>query len=163
MRVGLAHVLMLLKAAGFETNPLDHCTLCFRYKRFNFDISIRKPAQIAYVTSSHDYKYNPNARPVAHDISGNPIYRPQATVKFASDELKSAYVVQIIGSGVSSINPIYVDLPDGTPEPEKYIIKNVIGVIGTILKDQGLIAQMEKDTSGVLKQVNVDDSFLLGD
>jgi hypothetical protein len=102
--------------------------LCFRYKRFNFDISIRRPAQIAYVTSSHDYKYNPNAKPIAHDIHGQPIYMPQATIKLASDEMKSDYVMQIIGAGVSSINPIYVDLPDGIAEPEKYIIKNVIGV-----------------------------------
>jgi hypothetical protein len=122
--------------------------LCFRYKRFNFDISIRRPAQIAYVTSSHEYKYNQNAKPIAHDINGQPIYRPQATVKLASDEMKSDYVVQIIGAGVSSINPIYVDLPDGIAEPEKYIIKNVIGVIGSILADKGLIAQMERDTSG---------------
>ena len=171
-RKGMAYVGALLEKAGF-TSDLDPVrggqatTLSFHNnKGFTFDISIKGRAQmgrIAYITSHPGYRYE--AKKVGEDMRGNPINEPNATVRYASDDIKSDQVIQIIGSKISSMNPIYVELTDDIAEPEKHVVRQVLGVIAGIMKDQRMLDQKNTDTSGELEKL-VDPNwkaFLIGD
>lgn len=169
-RKGLAYVGALLEKAGFDSDldPVrggQATTLSFTRKGYTFDISIKGRSQmgrIAYVTSHPGYRYQ--AKKVGEDMAGNPINEPTATVRYASDDLQSDQVIQIIGAKTSSMNPIYVELTDDIVEPEKHVVRQVMGVIAGIMADQKLLDQMNKDTSGELDKL-VDptwEAFMLG-
>jgi hypothetical protein len=151
MRVALAHTLRLLTEHGFRTNCLEQstCAISLSYKGMDFDISIREPARIAYVTSVVGDKRE--RKKIGEDVEGNPIYDVGPGVKLASDMVSSKYVVQVIGSKVSSLMPIYIDLPPKEANPVEYVLKNVLLLIANIMKDQKLIDQAEMDTASMTK------------
>jgi hypothetical protein len=151
MRVALAHTLRLLTEHGFRTNCLEQGTsaISLSYKGMDFDISIREPARIAYVTSVPGD--NRQRRKLGEDRQGNPIYDVGPGVKLASDMVESPYIVQVIGSKISSLMPIYIDLPPNEPNPVEYVLKNVLLLIANIMKDQKLIDQANMDTASMTK------------
>lgn len=166
----MAYVGALLEKAGFDSDldPVrggQATTLSFSKGSYTFDISIKGRGQmgrIAYVTSHPGYRYQ--AKKVGEDMRGNPINEPTATVRYASDDIKSDQVIQIIGCKTSSLTPIYVELTDDIVEPEKHVVRQVLGVIAGIMSDQQMLDKMNVDTSGELKTV-VDptwEKFMLG-
>jgi hypothetical protein len=161
MRVALAHTLRLLTEHGFRTNCLEQstCSISLSYKGMDFDISIREPARIAYVTSV--VGDNRQRQKIGEDREGNPIYDVGPGVKLASDVVASRYVVQVIGSKISTLMPVYIDLPPNEPNPIEYVLKNVLLLIASIMKDQKLIDQANMDTS-TWKKGELPD-FLKGD
>lgn len=147
MRVALAHVLRLLTAHGFKTNCIEQSTVAIslEYKGLAFDISIREPSKIAYVTSApHDDGVR---RKIASDINGNPVYECGPGVRFGNADVKSQYVVQVIGTKISSLTPVYIDLPKDEPDPIGYVLKGILLLIANIVRDQKLLDQAETDTS----------------
>jgi hypothetical protein len=161
MRLAMAHTLRLLTENGFRTNCLEQgtCSISLSYKGMDFDISIREPARIAYVTSVVGDKRQ--RRKIGEDVAGNPLFDVGEGVKLASDEVKSKYVVQVIGSKISTLMPVYIDLPPNEAKPVEYVLKNVLMLIASIMKDQKLIDQANMDTSTWTKGELPD--FLKGD
>jgi hypothetical protein len=161
MRLALAHTLRLLTEHGFRTNCLEQgtCSISLSYKGMDFDISIREPQRIAYVTSVVGDKRQ--RKKVGEDIEGNPIYDVGEGVKLASDVMQSKYIVQVIGSKISTLMPVYIDLPPNEAKPVEYVLKNVLMLIANIMKDQKLIDQANMDTSTWTKGELPD--FLKGD
>jgi hypothetical protein len=152
MRIALAHTLRVLTEHGFRTNCIDQSSCAISLTGpggMNFDISIREPGKIAYVTSAP--MDTGQRRKVAEDRYGNPIYEVGSGVRLGSDEMRSAYVVQVIASRVSTLNPLYIDLPKNEPDPVKYVLKNIFMLLANIMKDQGLLKQADMDTSTMLK------------
>lgn len=161
MRVALAHTLRLLTEHGFRTNCLEQstCAISLSYKGMDFDISIREPGRIAYVTSV--VGDNRERRKIGEDCEGRPMYDVGPGVKLASDAVQSKYIVQVIGSKISTLMPIYIDLPPNEPNPIEYVLKNVLLLIANIMRDQKLIDQANMDTS-TWKKGELPD-FLNGD
>jgi hypothetical protein len=151
MRVALAHALRLLTEHGFRTNCLEQstCAISLSYKGMDFDISIREPKRIAYITSVVGDRRN--RQKIGEDINGNAMYNVGPGVKLASDEMRSTYVVQVIGSKISTLMPVYIDLPPNEAKPIEYILKNVLLLISNIMKDQKLIDAANMDTATMTK------------
>lgn len=151
MRIALAHTLRLLGEHGFRTNCIEQstCAISLTYQGMNFDISIREPQRIAYITSVPGDSRK--RQKIGEDRYGNPLYDVGPGVKLASDEVKSRYVVQVIGSKISSLMPVYIDLPQGEPNPIEYVLKNILLLIANIMRDQKLIDQANMDTASMTK------------
>jgi hypothetical protein len=151
MRLALAHTLRLLTEHGFRTNCLEQgtCSISLSYKGMDFDVSIREPGRIAYVTSVVGDKRD--RKKIGEDVQGNPLYDVGPGVKLASDVMESRYIVQVIGSKISTLMPVYIDLPPNEPKPVEYVLKNVLLLIASIMKDQKLIDQAETDTASMTK------------
>jgi hypothetical protein len=147
MRLALAHTLRLLTEHGFRTNCIEQssCAISLSYQGMNFDVSIREPARIAYVTSAPGD--NGARRKIGEDRYGNSLFDVGPGVRLASDEIKSEYVVQVIGSKISSLMPLYIECPENEPDPVGYVLKNILLLIANILKDQKLIDQANMDTA----------------
>lgn len=113
-RIGLHRVLELLTKAGFYCNAVENSTTVLSIQRgkLMFDISIREPQNIAYVTSH--VGYDPE--------KGN------ARVITAAEVMGSEYVIQIIGtkSNGSSTMPVYIPLPKNLLNPADHVLLNVI-------------------------------------
>lgn len=147
MRVALAHTLRLLTEHGFRTNCLEQgtCSISLSYKGMDFDISIREPQRIAYITSVVGDRRD--RKKIGEDREGNPLYDVGPGVKLASDVMDSKYIVQVIGSKISTLMPVYIDLPPNEPNPIEYVLKNVLLLIANIMRDQKLIDQANRDTA----------------
>jgi hypothetical protein len=147
MRLALAHTLRLLTEHGFRTNCIEQssCAISLSFKGMNFDMSIREPSRIAYVTSSPGD--SGHRQKIGEDRNGNPLFDVGPGVKLASDEIKSQYVVQVIGSKISSLMPLYIECPENEPDPVGYVLKNILLLISSIMKDQKLIDQANVDTA----------------
>jgi hypothetical protein len=147
MRLALAHTLRLLTEHGFRTNCIEQssCAISLSFKGMNFDMSIREPSRIAYVTSSpYD---SGQRRKIGEDRLGNPLFDMGPGVRLASDEIKGQYVVQVIGSKISSLMPLYIECPENEPDPVGYVLKNILMLVASIMKDQKLIDQASTDTT----------------
>jgi hypothetical protein len=152
MRLALAHALRLLTEHGFHTNCIEQSTVAISvgYKGgLNFDVAIRVPARIAYVTSvpNDDRK----RQKIGEDVMGNAIYNTGSGVRLASDVIRGEYVVQIICSKISSLMPLYVECPPDEQDPVGYVLRNVLTVIANVVKDQKLMEQVELDTASMTK------------
>lgn len=147
MRLALAHTLRLLTEHGFKTNCIEQssCSISLSFNGMNFDMSILEPARIAYVTSSpHD---NGQRRKIGEDREGNPLFDVGPGVRLASDEIKGRYVVQVIGSKISSLTPLYIECHENEPDPVGYVLKNILLLVASIMKDQKLVDQANTDTA----------------
>ncbi len=84
-----------------------------------FDVSLRAPGQIAYVTSHPGY--DPKKR--------------NAAIITAADVMGCDCIIQVIGSRESgaSTNPVYIPLPHALPNPAEYVFVNVIKVMQTMV------------------------------
>jgi hypothetical protein len=151
MRVALAHTLRLLTEHGFSTNCIEQSTtsISLTFKGMNFDMSIREPSRIAYITSSPND--DGKRRKIGEDRYGNALYDVGPGVRMASDEIKSQYVVQVIGSKISTLTPLYIDLPKDEPDPVGYVLKNILLLVANILRDQKLLDQADMDTATMTK------------
>jgi len=113
-RIGLNRVLELLTKAGFYCNGVDQSTVALTLQKgkLMFDVSIKEPQNIAYVTSH-----------VAYDPK-----KGNATVITAADIMGSEYVIQVIGSkaGGNSTVPVYIPLKNDLINPADYVVLNVI-------------------------------------
>lgn len=120
-RQGLQHVLKLMTEAGFYCNAMEQSTtaLSFQRGKLMFDVSLREPGNIAYVTSH--VGYDPK--------KGN------ARIITAADVVDSDYLVQVIASkeGGSSTMPVYIPLPKSLTEPAKYVAVNVVKTMQTMV------------------------------
>jgi len=120
-RIGLSKVLELLTKAGFYCNSIEQSNTAISVQRgpLMFDVSLKAPGQIAYVTSH--VGYDPKKR--------------NATILSAADVMGCDYVIQVIGSRESgaSTNPVYIPLPHALPDPVQYVFVNVIRVMQTMV------------------------------
>jgi hypothetical protein len=120
-RIGLSKVLELLSKAGFYCNSIVQSNTAISLQRgpLMFDVSLKAPGQIAYVTSH--IGYDPEKR--------------NATIITAADVMGCDCVIQVIGSRASgaSTNPVYIPLPHALPDPAQYVFVNVIRVMQTMV------------------------------
>lgn len=120
-RIGLSRVLELLTKAGFYCNAIEqsNTAISLQRGRLMFDVSLKSPGQIAYVTSHPGY--DPKRR--------------NATVLTAADVMGCDYIVQVIGSrdGGASTSPVYIPLPATLIHPSDYVLLNVIRVMQTMV------------------------------
>lgn len=151
MRIALMHALRLLTEHGFRTNCIEQstCAISLVYKGINFDVSIREPQRIAYITSApHDTGAR---RKIGEDRLGNPLFEVGSGVRLASDDIKGDYVVQVIGSKISSLMPLYIECPPDQTDPVGHVLRNILMLIANIMRDQKLIDQANTDTASMLR------------
>lgn len=117
---------------GFRCNAIENSSnaISFEHSGFMFDVSIRDPRLIAYVTSHVGYRYEKK------------FAARSATVKILGETIRSDMVVQVVCSRQFSGPPVYVEVPDNTSNVQNYVIAQVMGVI-----------QMMADTNPTLQQV----------
>lgn len=113
-RIGLSRVLELLTKAGFYCNAVEQSTTVLSVQRgkLMFDVSIKEPWNIVYVTSH--VGYDPDKK--------------NARVISAADVMGCDYVIQIIGTKADgcSTMPVYLPLPKNLVNPADHVLFNVI-------------------------------------
>lgn len=146
MRYALAHAhRMLVEHGGRALSEFSTISTTISFRGIDFDISIREPGRIAYVTSKRgDDRVR---RKIGEDICGKAIYEAGPGVRFGSDDIRSEYVVQIIGSKISSAMPLYIECPPDERDPVGYVLRNILQVLASFLNDDALKAQANLDTS----------------
>ncbi len=128
-RLGLQKVLGFLEAAGFRCNCVTQSTVSISVERNGccFDIRLQKPGKVAYITSGRSYRYEDET--VGHDMEGSALKKVNAHVKMLSDEVTSELVLQIVASHVSSITPLFIELPEDLVDPEYYTIRATLAAL----------------------------------
>ena len=128
-RLGLLAVDKFMKEHGFRPNALDSQTsLSYEHKRVYIDISLKKPANVAYVTSHSGYSYKQQV--VGETPSGQKIYKINARVVYASDIIGSDLMIQVmVGDKYGTRNPVFIPLPKDLEKPAHYVLQNVLAAL----------------------------------
>lgn len=133
-RLGLRAVDQFLKERGFRSNtgPSD-CVLSYEKRGVWLDIRVKRPDNIAYVTSYAGYEYRQET--VGQAVDGQEMYGVKAKVITAKEMLGSDYVVQIMVSTNDSAGtraPIFIPLPKNLTNPGRHVVHNVLGTLALI-------------------------------
>ena len=130
-RLGLMAVDQFLKSKGFRPNCEEsQSTLSYEKSGVWLDIKVKRPDNIAYVTSYHGYAYRQES--TGKDMTGHEMYGVRAKVTTAKDILGSDYVIQIMVSTNDSAGtrqPIFVPLPKNLDNPARHVLRNVLGTL----------------------------------
>jgi hypothetical protein len=130
-RLGLVAIDRFLKEKGFRPNCEEsQNTLSYEKSRVCLDLKLKRPDNIAFVTSFPGYEYRPDV--IGKTADGQERYRVNAKVTSAKDILGSDYVIQVMVStndAVGSRAPIFIPLPKEVADPTRYVIQNVLGII----------------------------------
>lgn len=130
-RMGLLAIDRFLKEKGFHPNAEEsHNTLSYEKSRVCLDIKLKRPDNIAFVTSYPGYEYNPEV--IGKTVDGQERYHVNAKVTSAKDILGSEFVLQVMVSAndaEGSRPPIFIPLPKDLVDPTRYVIQNVLGII----------------------------------
>jgi len=132
-RLGLLAVDQFMKSKGFRTNMDEGSSstvLSYEKAGVLIDVRIKRPDNIAYVTSFPGYEYKQEVSGKAAD--GQEMYGVRAKVVTAKDILGSDYVVQIMVStndAAGTRTPIFVPLPKTLDNPARHVVQNVLGTI----------------------------------
>lgn len=122
-------------------------------KDCGFDISIRDPHTVAYVTSHKGYTYRketafvtPDIRTPNGTIKGQSVNKITATVRFLGEEIKGDHVFQIVlTTKEGSKLPVYVELPHRTEDPVRFLMLSVLGALRMLaLSDKAFRETFEK-------------------
>lgn len=149
-RLGLQAVDQFMKQKGFHTNMEEgSSSVVFSYEKAGalFDIRVKRPDNIAYVTSYAGYE--PSQEVTGKTADGQEMYRVKAKVVTAKDILGSDYVVQVMVSTNDSAGtrpPIFIPLPKTIENPGRYVVQNVLGTMAL------LCAQIPKVQDAFTKQ-----------
>lgn len=130
-RIGLMAVDAFMKERGFRQNAEGGST-CLSYEKGGvlIDIAVKKPDNIAFVTSHANYRYDPQV--VGKTADGQKRYSVSATVTSAKDVLGADFLVQLMVSandGGGTRNPIFIPLPKTLDNPARYVVHNVLGLL----------------------------------
>lgn len=131
-RLGLLAVDRFMRDRGFVSN-METSTTKLSYDKSGvwIDISVKRPDNIAYVTSFPGYEYKEQV--IGKTLDGQERYRPGAKVTTLKEFLGNAdYIVQIMIStndAQGTRNPIFVPLPKDLNNPSRYVLENIIGTL----------------------------------
>src|SRR5512143_246104 len=130
-RMGLLAIDRFLKEKGFHSNIEESAnTLSYEKSRVCLDIKLKRPDNIAFVTSFPGYEYRPDV--IGKTADGQERYHVNAKVTSAKDILGSEFVLQVMVStndAEGSRPPIFIPLPKDLTDPTRYVIQNVLGII----------------------------------
>lgn len=143
-RIGLVYVDEILKKCGWRCNCIiqSATAISFEIGEVAVDVSIRKPMNIAYVTSRPGWNYQREVVGKTPDIhfqgrvqKGQEIVRPTANVQIAGDFIHDPYVVQIISTSErgESSTPIYIPVNKDMGDPAIEVAKNVLLTIRNLV------------------------------
>jgi hypothetical protein len=135
--------LSLLNVLFVELRLVPHCETVGHAISYDLghdstlDISIRNPAEVAYVTSWAGYQYDKTVAQLTEDLLMPPDTRAQAgfqevkaTVKFLGEVMQGEEVFQVtISRRGHTEMPVYVELPPGVANPVPFLVRAVLGVI----------------------------------
>jgi hypothetical protein len=134
-RLGLQALDRFLKSRGFRSNISDSTTR-LSYEKHNvlIDVAVRRPDNIAYVTSYPGYTGSEDV--VGETADGQKMYRVKAKVTTAKDILGSEFVAQVmISDQFGTRRPIFVPLPKDLENPARYVIENVLGILAAACRE----------------------------
>lgn len=152
-RIGLVYVDEILKKCGWHCNCITQSTTAISLEigKVSVDVSIRKPMNIAYVTSRPGWEYKREVVGKTPDITlpdgrvlkGQEIVRPTANVQIAGDFIQDPYVVQIISTSEKgdSTTPVYVAVNKEMGDPAVEVAKNVLLTIRNLVGEDKLKVQ----------------------
>ena len=143
-RIGLVYVDEILKQCGWRCNCIvqSATAISLEIGKVSVDVSIRKPMNIAYVTSRPGWEYKREVVGKTPDIhfegkvqKGQEIVRPTANVQIAGDFIHDPYVVQIVSTkeGGESTTPIYIPVNKDMGDPAEEVAKNVLLTIRNLV------------------------------
>lgn len=149
-RLGLQAVDQFLKERGFRSNCEEGSSTILSYEKAGvwIDMRVKRPDNIAYVTSYPGYDYRQEV--VGRTADGQEMYGVRAKVVTAKDILGSDYLVQIMVStndAAGTRQPIFIPLPKTLDNPGRYVVQNVLGTIALIC------SQIPKVQEAFTKQV----------
>lgn len=133
-RIGLQAVNVFMEEHGFESNigySSTHLGWCKGH--FSINVSLREPANIAYVTSRPGYEYTREV--IGKDVTGAEIYGVTANVTTLRQMLggtKHVIMVDVSHLDGGTRNPVFIPLDTTGDKPAHYVYRNVLGVIATM-------------------------------
>ena len=159
-RIGLIYVDEFLKKCGWRCNCIQQSSTAISLElgEISVDVSIRKPLNIAYVTSRPGWEYRrevvsttPDIRlPDGRILKGQEIVRPPANVQIAGDFIHEPYVVQIISTSekIGSATPVYIPISKNMRDPAEEVARNVLLTIrNAISADKLKVQEVDKALS----------------
>lgn len=134
-RLGLMAVDQFLKSRGFRSNISESTTrLSYEKRHVLIDVAVRRPDNVAYVTSYPGYKGSEDI--IGKTADGQKMYRVNAKVTTAKDILGSEFVAQVmISDQAGTRRPVFVPLPKDLENPARYVVENVLGVIAAACRE----------------------------
>ena len=144
-RIGLVYVDEILKQCGWRCNCVSQSatSISLEIGKVMVDVSIRKPMNIAFVTSRPGWEYKREVIGMTPDITlpdgrilkGQEIVRPTANVQIAGDFIHDPYVVQIISTDdkLNSTTPVYIPINKEMGDPAYEVAKNVLLTIRNLV------------------------------
>lgn len=168
-RVGLVYVDEILKKSGWKCNCISQSTtsISLEIGKVMVDVSIRKPLNIAYVTSKPGWRYKREvvgktpdiALPDGRTLKGQEIVRPTANVQIAADFILDPYVVQIIAtdSKGDSDTPVYIPVNREMGDPAFEVAQNVLLIVRNFVGADELKAQ---DVNAGIKRLQDEGALL---
>jgi hypothetical protein len=129
-RLGLMAVDQFLKQRGFISNCSEsQTTLSYEKAGVWLDIRVKRPDNIAYVTSYPGYEYRQEL--TGRDVTGQEMYGVRAKVITAKEIMGSDYIVQVMVSthNYGTCPPVFIPLPKTLDNPARYVLHNVLGTI----------------------------------
>lgn len=144
-RIGLIYVDEILKKCGWHCNCISQSSTAISLEigKVSVDVSIRRPMNIAYVTSRPGWEYKREVIGMTPDIKlpdgrvlrGQEIVRPTANVQIAGDFIHDPYVVQIISTDdkLNSSTPVYIPVNKEMGDPAYEVAKNVLLTIRSLV------------------------------
>lgn len=143
-RRGLQIMDQLLKSAGFYCNAIEQSSVSLSVQKgkMMFDISLRDPRRVAYVTSGKFY--DPE--------------NPKPTIVKANELIQADCMIQVIGSksGGSSTNPVYIPLPATIIDPARYVVFNVVKAMQSMIADSEELRDIELSLQDPESQLRLD-------
>jgi hypothetical protein len=166
-RIGLVYVDEMLKKCGWQCNCIVQSTtsISLELDKVYVDVSIRKPSNIAYVTSRPGWEYKREVIGRTPDIvgadgkvqKGQEVVKPTAEVTLASSLIDDPWVIQVISTtkvtssfGGESSAPIYIPVNKSLGDPAKEIARNVLILISSLVGKDKLKVQALTDEVGTL-------------
>lgn len=168
-RLGLIAIDRFLKEKGFSPNAEEsQNTLSYAKGRVWLDIKLKRPDNIAFVTSYPGYEYRPEV--IGKTVDGQARYGVTAKVTSAKDILGSDYVIQLMVStddAMGSRAPIFIPLPKDIQDPTRYVIQNVLGTIALacqavpMLRDAFTEQSVKEAAAKPIQEIMDDSTFPL--
>lgn len=133
-RLGLMVVDRFLKERGFRPNCEEsNNRLSYEKSGVLIDVAIKKPDNIAYVTSFPGYEYKQET--VGKTLDGQELYRVNAKVTTLRDIIGSDYIIQLIVSthdNTGTRQPVFIPLPKTLENPARRVVTSVLGTLGAM-------------------------------
>lgn len=136
-RLGLMAVDEFLKSRGFRPNTEEsHSTLSYEKAGVLLDIRVKRPDNIAFVTSYAGYEYKQEV--VGKATDGQEMYGVRAKVTTAKEVMGSDYVIQIMVStndAFGTRQPVFIPLPKTLDKPAHHVVNSIVRTLALICSD----------------------------